>query len=200
MREPGIWVSDWTCARHGAVQPWSAPHPPTQRWLADVARRSSVPVWVPWPLPAGWLFTGLSEVGTPRGTAQAVAVAVSGPNPAPRAGRPERPADLLLVAEQPGVGLGAHLAGLDGVDPGDGVGTGVAHASVRADGHVCGLWVVPSPADRAVYVGEAGGVWLYLVLWPSTAGVLLAEDLELADARSPRVAVVPPVGAPCPRL
>lgn len=183
------------------MHPLLPPHPPTGAWLDDVAARSRVPVWSLWPLPTGWLFTGLAEAGAPKSGPQATVVAFSGPNPAPRPEAPgERPADLLLVAESPGVGLGAFLAGLDDVDPGASVGCGPAHGQVRADGHASSLWLVDGPPDRATYVGEAGGVWLYLVLWPATAGVLLAEPLHLRDVRGDPAAARPPAGAPTTRL
>ena len=170
-------------------------------WLRDVAARSSVPVWLPWPLPSGWLLAGVSEAGSPRTVATATVVALCGPNPAPDPAEPaQHPADLLLVAEQPGTGLGARLAGLDDVDPGDGVVAGAPHAKVRAEGHPVPLWNVGSAADCATYVGEASGVWLWLVLWPATAGVLVLEPLELVDIRGADGAVEPPAGAPSPRL
>lgn len=201
LHSPGPWLSDWSCARHGIVPPLPPSHPPTQAWLQDVASRSTVPVWMPWPLPTGWLFTGIAEVGSERTGPQATVVACSGPNPAPRPTAPdERPADLLVVAESPGVGIGAHLAGLEGLDPGAAVAAGPAQGSVRTDGHVSSLWLVPGATDRAAYVGEAGGVWLYLVLWPATAGVLLAERLQLVDVRTSPSTVAPPCGAHSLRL
>ena len=201
LRPPGLWQSEWTCSRHGAVHPFAPVHPPTTAWLQDVARRSQVPVWCPWPVPAGWLLSGVAEVGSERSGPQATVVAMSGPNPALAPDRPAPgPADMLLVAEAPGIGLGAHLAGLDGVDPGDAVAAGPAHATVDADGHASSLWHVVGAEDRAVYVGEAGGVWLYVLLWPATAGVLLAESLSLTDVRGAPAVVSPPCGALTSRL
>jgi hypothetical protein len=47
------------------------------------------------------------------------------------------------------------------------------------------MWVVPdAAADRSAYVGEANGVWLWLIGFPSDAGYALLEDLTLSDARS----------------
>jgi len=40
---------------------------------------------------------------------------------------------------------------------------------------------VTSADDRGAYVGEAKGLWLYAIWWPTTAGYLLAEDLVLHD-------------------
>lgn len=201
LRPPGLTSSDWTCPGHGAVPPLQAPHPPSTAWLADLAARAAVPVWVPWPLPAGWLLTGEAEVGGPRQRPVATVVACSGPNPAPRPGMPaELAADLLVVAETPGVGLGAHLAGLDDVDPGEAVARGPAHAKVRARGQHTPLWHVDGAGDRAAFVGESAGVWLWMLLWPASAAVLLLESFELVDVRDGGPALDPPVGAPSPRL
>ena len=61
-------------------------------------------------------------------------------------------------------------------------------------------------ADNAVYVGEAKGAWIWAILWPSAAGVLLLENLALEDLVE-RTEVSPghlgldiPHGALMPRL
>ncbi len=77
---------------------------------------------------------------------------------------------------------------------------GAPQAKVRAGGHPTALWNVGSAPDRATYVGEAEGVWLWLVLWPATAGVMVLEPLDLVDVRSADAAVEPPAGAPTRRL
>src|SRR3712207_8412989 len=41
------------------------------------------------------------------------------------------------------------------------------------------LWAVPTSDDRAAFVGESYGVWLWLVMWPMNAAWLLAEQLAL---------------------
>ena len=199
MREPGWQSSSWTCPSHGAITPLQPPHPPSEAWLADVAARAAVPVWVPWPLPLGWLLSGEAEVSTPRQPPVATVVGCSGPNPAPSRAQ-EHAADLLVVAESPGVGLGAHLAGLQDVDPGDAVATGPPHGKVRAGGQHTPLWYVDGPGERAAFVGESRGVWLWLLVWPASAAVLLLEPLNLVDVRDGGPALRPPTGAPSPRL
>jgi hypothetical protein len=141
--------------------------------------------------------TGIGWVGDDHDGIRGTVVACSGP--APLHGGP---ADLLLVAEEPGIGLGTRLAGIPGADPGpfleDGL-CGTPHAKVRAAGWPMPLWTVKSSADRCAYVGEAKGCWLYLVAWPASAGYLFAEDLTLVDL----VDVMPGqlvYGAPSPYL
>ena len=107
--------SAWTCGEHGPVAPLHAARPGTSEQLAHLAAKSMVPVWLPWPLPPGWLTTGFRYAGDDRTGPVASVVALSGPNPLPGHGPRHQPAaDLLLVAEQPAVGLGASLAGLPG--------------------------------------------------------------------------------------
>ncbi len=171
--------SDWRCADHGAVPPLHlAKHVGTDI-LDVVCKISRVPVWCPWPLPPGWVVSGAGWAGDERTGASAALVACSGP--APLGG----PADVILISEEPGVGLGCRYGGLPGMDPGPALETEVdhlaAHAKLVADGHPTPLWAVPCPDDRSVYVGEANGVWLYAIAHPSEAGYVLAEHIVLTD-------------------
>jgi hypothetical protein len=106
---------------------------------------------------------------------------------------------MLLISEELGVGMGARFAGLDGPDPGSGVTSGPPHALVSFGHHEFPLWHVDAP-ERAAFVGEVMGSWLWLVLWPDTAGMLLVEPLELRDLRDPGLGLDLPFGAPSPRL
>jgi hypothetical protein len=54
--------------------------------------------------------------------------------------------------------------------------------------------------DRAAFAGEMLGNWLWVVLWPDTAGVLLVEPLTLRDLRDPDQDLDLPFGAASPRL
>ncbi|RJK98055.1 DUF6758 family protein [Vallicoccus soli] len=191
---PGLWSSAWTCPVHGEVAPLQPLVQPSPDVLALVAKEARVPAWLPWPLPRGWLVTGVAHAGDDRTGPRAVALACSGPAPLGGMG------ELVLVAEEPGVGLGARYAGLPGPDPGEAPSAPPA-ARLQAAGHETALWCLPAPADRAAFVGEARGCWLWLVLWPEPCGAMLLEDLELADARDvvPELALVP-VGALTPRL
>jgi hypothetical protein len=112
------------------------------------------------------------------------------------------PADLLVVAEEPGAGPGAAFAGLAGPDPGEGVGSGPPNAKIDAKGRPTPLWWVESaPADRAVYVGEALGNWLWTITWPAEAGCLIELDqYALRDLRDHDQELDLPFGAFSPRL
>ena len=158
-----------------------------------------MPVWVPWPLPHGWLVTGFCGAGDERTGSRGTAVALSGPNPV------GGPADLLVIAEEPGVGLGAGLAGLKGLDPGSGFASGVPHATVRVGGHEACLWLVApgecaGPDGCAAFAGEVGGGWVWIVFWPDSAGVMLVESLALRDLRDAEQRWALPFGALSTRL
>jgi hypothetical protein len=186
--------SSWDCERHGPVQPLHVVARPTVESLHMVARSAGVPLWVPLPLLPGWTLTGLATAGDERSAAKATVLALAGPSPL------GGPADMLLIAEEPGVGVGARYAGLDDVDPGLTV-TGQPDAKVEAAGHPTALWRSPSADDRAAFVGEAMGVWLWAVLWPPEAELVLLEHVILHDLRDiAHDAVDLPIGAPSPRL
>src|SRR4051794_40294887 len=114
VHPPGLLDPAWRCADCGPVTPFYAPaHIDDEGVALAVAQADGTPVWSPWPLPPGWLVTGVGWAGDGRSCARATVVALSGPAPVT-----DGPADLLLVAEEPGVGLGTRLAGLAGTDPG----------------------------------------------------------------------------------
>jgi hypothetical protein len=178
---------------HGEIHPLFPARVPTTDGLHALVRQARVPVWVPWPLPTGWLVSGFTGAGDERTGRRASAVSLSGPNPL------GGPADMLIVAEEPGVGLGAGLAGLPGPDPGDGFAASQPHATVKVDNHDAPLWLVEADG-KAVFVGEVAANWVWLVLWPDTAGTLLIEPLPLRDLRDPTQELDVPFGALSPRL
>lgn len=176
--------SRWRCELDGDVPPmWTARHvgTPVMAKVAGLAA-GRLPVWCLWPLLPGWTVTGVAWVGDERSGPVATAVACSGPAPLQPGA-----ADVVLIAEEPGVGLGNRLAGLTGTDPGHHLPDGQAppghygEAKVKVAGHQTALWPVPTAADRCAYIGEGKGSWLIAVAWPAAAGYLLAEPVSLED-------------------
>ncbi len=186
VRPPDLMHSTWRCDKDGAIVPLHVPRRIDGQILDAIRARAlasgdrTVPLWCPWPLPTGWTLTGVGWAGDDRSGVKATVVACSGPGPVEHG-----PADVLLIAEEPGTGLGARFAGIVGPDPGaslvEEARDTAAHARVRAAGWPTPLWVVDAPEDRSAYVGEARGLWLYIVSWPAAAGFVLAEDLMLHD-------------------
>ncbi len=190
---PSAWSSAWRCGRHGDVHPLRQVRSLSREGLADVVRHARVPVLLPWPLPGGWLVTGFALAGDERSGARGCVVALSGPNPVGGLG------EMLLVSEEMGVGLGARCAGLPGPDAGEGVVSGPPVAWVELGNHEFPLWHVDAPG-RAAFVGEVLASWLWIVLWPDTAGTLLVEPMTLRDLRDPGQDLDLPFGARSPRL
>src|SRR4029453_8769693 len=85
--------------------------------LRQLGAPSQVPIWLPWPLPLRWLVSRIPHAGGEHTGPVAAGPACSGPNPL-TVDVDDLSADLLLVAEQPGVGLGARLAGIQAPHPG----------------------------------------------------------------------------------
>jgi hypothetical protein len=190
---PTAGSREWRCDLHGEVYPLAPARLPTTEGLRALVRQARVPVWLPWPLPAGWLVTGFTGAGDARSGTRASALALSGPNPLGGL------AEMLIVAEEPGVGLGAGLAGLPGPDPGEGFTACPPAAAVTVAHHDAPLWLVEA-AGQAVFAGEADGSWVWLELWPDTAGTLLVEPLLLRDLRDPEHDLDVPFGALSPLL
>jgi hypothetical protein len=168
--------SDWRCDLHGVVNPYYVAGTVGPEAVDHVKRHATVPLWTPLPLLPGWTVTGVAHAGDEQTGARATALACAGP--APLGGV----ADLVLVAEEPGVGLGAHHAGLPGPDAGQEF-KSAPHAKVLVAGHPTPLWSVSAGEHRCVFVGEAKGVWLWALLWPADAGYIFVEHVELHDLR-----------------
>ncbi len=198
MRAPGLFADSWQCASHGAVHPLQPVVPPSAPSLGAVANRSRVPVWMPWPLPVGWLFTGVAGAGSDGAGARATVLACRGPGPLGGSG------ELLLVAEEFGVGLGARFAGVPEPAAGRAPADDEAFREVRvvAAGRPMTLRQPPgAPDDRTVFVGESQGVRLWAVIWPERSGLTLHEELVLADLREAGSDLdLVPCGALSPRL
>lgn len=209
--------SSWRCPTHGEVVPLWRPVQPGYAAFADhLALCSPLPTWLPWPLPVQWRVDDFGCVA--RAVARGVGGGVTqGPSPAsaPPATRgsaapcaayvsltgpsdPDGVVRLTLVTEEPGVGLASRLADAAFTDPGPDVGDGPPLARVRVDTGTVPVWPVPGTEgagvlDRLVLAGETGGRWLWLLLQPATAVLLLNELGALTDAATlgPQLVSVP---------
>src|SRR4051812_2541890 len=94
---PGSTAQAW-CHVHGAVTPLHHTVLVAHDAISAVTADARVPAWVPDPMPAGWSVTGMAWGGEPG--ARAIVVDCAGP--APLGGS----AELGLVAEEPGTGVG----------------------------------------------------------------------------------------------
>ncbi len=200
VRAPDLIHTEWRCDRCGPVAPLHVAAAISADVLAGVQSRvlagsgRPAPLWCPWPLLPGWTVTGVAWAGDERDGPRATGLALSGPAPLG-----DGPADVVVVAEEPGIGLANALAGVPGLDPGLRLAEAAPDAKVRADGHPTPLWAVAAPPDRSTYVGEARTMWLYVIAWPAEAGYVLAEEVSLCDLVE-RIPANLVFGAPTRRL
>jgi hypothetical protein len=135
---------------------------------------------VPWPLSPGWTVSDFGCVVGPGGTPLATVTTTSGTSSL------DGEVTVTLVVEEPGVGLGARCSRTDHTDPGE-PGTTAGEVRIRVDGHPVHLWSVASGEDddvlaRSVFAGEAGGRWIWLVMSPASAALLLRDEWLFSDA------------------
>lgn len=175
--------SGWSCASHGPTPLlWRAAEASYESFGEHLRRAASFPTYLPWPLAAGWQVTDFGVVVDGREPLATVASA-SGWSTV------DGPVELTIVSEEPGTGLGARCAGTIHSDPGAEIGSTAASLKVRVDGQQVRLWPLSTVAaadtlDRGVAAGEAHGRWLWLVVNPASALLLLREDWSIADVSS----------------
>ncbi len=191
---PTLLHHEYRCPRHGDIAALAPAVAFDESGASMLDGRSRVPIWYPAPLPAGWMLSGLRWAQTPRRSVAAVAIGLTG------RGLSDGPTDVVIIAEEPGCGLGAAYAGIDAPDPGNGTFDGPADGRIHTGHRATGLWSVPTQQDRVAFVGEADGAWLWIVGWPQTAWAIVADDLRLADGRVDDSFRHYPSGALNPRL
>ncbi len=177
--------ASWTCPTHGAITPlWRAQDAEYESFAEYLALSRPLPAWLPWPLPPDWRVTDFGCVAVEGRPAVASFVSCTGPSD------PDGLVELAVVTEEPGVGLAARCSGVTHTDPGREAGLGVPPTRIRVDGASAPMWAVSvtdsgaattGALDRSVLAGEALGRWLWLVMRPASAALLLSEIGALQD-------------------
>lgn len=198
----GEWAPDrertWHCPDHGRGPVlWRPEETSYDDLVAHLDGTGDFPTLLPWPLGADWRVSDVARVGgvpDVRGTL----TACSGTS------QLDGPVDVLVLVEDPGTGLGERVAGIESLPPRS-VGEGPPAARVRVEEVSVPLWAVSTSAadeewDRTVLVGEAGGRWLWVVLRPASAVLLMRDEWILRDLAQAGPALVElPFGGPAPR-
>jgi hypothetical protein len=172
----------WRCVDHGAITPlWRPATSDYGTFVEHLTRAGAMPTLLPWPLTPGWSITDFGSVAAEGRETRATFATCSGPS------EMDGVVELTVVTEEPKVGLGARCAGVRHTDPGAEIGEGPPLIKVRIVGHPIPLWpVLTSDADvsfdRSVFAGEAHGRWLWLVLRPASAALLLQDEWILMNA------------------
>jgi hypothetical protein len=173
--------SEVSCPTHERVVPlWRAAEPSYESFAEHLVLSRPLPTWLPWPLPDGWQVSDYGCVGVEGGTPEAVVASCAGSSAL------DGPVELTVVTEEPGVGLGARVGDVAHSDPGAEVGRGPAALRLRVEDVSLPLWTVSTAEDgealdRAVLAGEAAGRWLWVVVRPASALLLLRHVGPLTD-------------------
>jgi hypothetical protein len=169
----------YLCPEHGPTQPLRRPHEASYGGFTEaLVAAGDFPTYLPWPMSPGWSVSDFAVVG--EDPARATMTCSSGTSAL------DGPVDVFVVSEESGVGLGARCAGTIHLDPGPEIGIGPPPVQVRIGSRSVPLWAVSTALsdqelDRSVFAGEAGGCWLWLVLRPASAMLLLRDEWILRD-------------------
>jgi hypothetical protein len=169
------------CPDHGEGPTlWRPPEASYDAFAEHLNVTRQFPTYLPWPMSPGWSVTDFACVGNGTDRARATLTCTSGTSEL------DGPVDVMVVAEEAGTGLGARCASSRYDDPGPEIGHRPPTARVRIDRQTVSLWDVSTSAsdgefDRSVVAGEAAGRWLWIVLRPASALLLLRDDWILRD-------------------
>jgi hypothetical protein len=187
----------WACPEHGVIPALRRPREPSyDEFVEALGSAGEFPTYLPWPMSPGWSVSDFAVAG--ERPARATMTCSSGTSAL------DGPVDVFVVSEESGVGLGARCAGTTHVDPGPELGAAPPTVRVRIGSQSVPLWAVSTAAahaelDRSVFVGEAGGRWLWVILRPAPAMLLLRDEWILRDVSGVGPPLVEmPFGGPRP--
>lgn len=167
-------------------------------FAAHLLHAGEFPTYLPWPLSPGWRITDFAAVGGGGVPTRATLTGVGGSSEL------DGPVDLTVVVEEAATGLGARCAGLPHLDPWPAPVDQAPLVRVRVGRQAVPLWPVSvagasGDLDRSVVAGEAEGRWLWLVVRPASAILLLRDDWILRDVSGVGAPLVElPFGGPGP--
>jgi hypothetical protein len=190
--------NDFACETHGPVMPlWRPAIPDYGSFAEALVLAGPLPTYLPWPMSPGWTVADFGCVVDADGVGLGTVTTTAGTSEL------DGDVQVTIVTEEPGIGLGARCAGTGTVDPGPSIGAGPPAVHVRVEAHPVPMWLVPSSDEddvlaRSVFAGESGGRWLWLVMRPASAALLLRDDWLLANAGEfgPEAVEIPFGGAP----
>ncbi|HEY2878510.1 DUF6758 family protein [Nocardioides sp.] len=177
QRESGV------CPDHGPTAVLRRPDVSSyESFVEALSAAGDFPTYLPWPMSPGWTVSDFAVVGEPRSGQSALASMTCSSGTSALDG----PVDVFVVSEESGTGLGARCAGTTHLDPGPEIGHGPPMVRIRIGSQSVPLWAVSTASsdrelDRSVVAGEAGGRWLWVVLRPASAMLLLRDEWILRD-------------------
>jgi hypothetical protein len=202
---PGTGMgTGWTCPDHGPTSVLRRPEEASYDGFAEALTiAGEFPTYLPWPLSPGWTVSDFAVAGEDSATSRAKGTLTCSSGTSALDG----PVDVFVVSEESGTGLGSRCARTLHLDPGPDVGAGPPTVRVRIGSQSVPLWAVSTVSsgqddrelDRSVVAGEADGRWLWLVLRPASAILLLRDEWILRDVSGIGPPLVEmPFGGPTP--
>jgi len=189
--------SGFLCPEHGLTPALRRPGEASYDGFVEALRAAGdFPTYLPWPMSPGWTVSDFAVVG--EDPARATMTCSTGTSAL------DGPVDLFVISEESGIGLGARCAGTAHLDPGPEIGDGPPPVRVRIGSQSVPLWSVSisdseHELDRSVFAGESRGCWLWVVLRPASAMLLLRDEWILRDVSGLGLALVEmPFGGPAP--
>jgi hypothetical protein len=166
------------CPNHGEINPLLRPtHVGYDAFAEMMQQVVDAPTYLPWPMSPGWSIADFACVGGAGPTATVTTTVGTSAL--------DGHVEVTIVSEDPGVGLGARCAAVDVIDPGGSLIEEAPAVRVRAGGRAVALWPIDGgdgpPLERSVFAGECDGRWLWLVMRPASAALLLHDEWLLAD-------------------
>jgi hypothetical protein len=192
------------CPDHGPTSVLRRPDEASYDGFAHaLSLAGEFPTYLPWPMSPGWTVSDFAVAGEDTDTSRAKATLTCSSGTSALDG----PVDVFVVSEESGTGLGARCAGTLHLDPGPDIGIGPPAVRVRIGSQSVPLWAVSTVTslhddrelDRSAVAGEADGRWLWVVLRPASAILLLRDEWILRDVSGIGAPLVEmPFGGPSP--
>ncbi len=197
-------ANGWECPEHGPTPVLRRPEEASYDGFAEaLSTAGDFPTYLPWPMSPGWIVSDFAVVAGAGESSSAKATLTCSSGTSALDG----PVDVFVVSEESGTGLGARCAGTVHLDPGPEIGVGPPTVRVRIGSKSVPLWSVSTVSsaagdrelDRSVVAGEADGRWLWVVLRPASAILLLRDEWILRDVSGIGPPLVEmPFGGPSP--
>lgn len=181
------------CPTHGEVRVlWRCAEPGYDAFAEHLVLAGELPTWLPWPLSPVWQVTDFGVVGGEGQESRATFATCMGPSEL------DGVVELTVLTEEPGTGLGARVAGAVHSDPGPDLLQRPSDLRLRLDGGTVPMWALSTSDgdtdfDRSVFVGEARGRWVWVVVRPASAALLVQDlpDLQDVSTLGPELVAIP---------
>ena len=170
----------WRCVDHGEITPlWRPATADYDSFAEHLTRAGAMPTFLPWPVAPGWAVTDFGTVAEAGGQGRATLRHLIGAERARRRGGADR---RDRGARRWVWGPGARACRTPTRAPRWATVRRWSRSGSPGTRSRCGRCSPAAPTfDRSVFAGEAHGRWLWLVLRPASAALLLKDEWILMN-------------------